>query len=138
MDYTTEQKSYLIEKHGLYIDNIPPLLKAEKHWVNWRKEAGGKIPYQAHAELTGNLGRARINDPSTWATFDDALCGLLEHNMDGIGYAIGDINNNPLRIFLADQDHVVENGYATPIAQGIVMELRTYTEYSQVTYFNVR
>jgi putative DNA primase/helicase len=70
------------------VDAIPSWLKEKPQWVVWRFTLRGdewsKIPYQARDTKKG----ARSNEPSTWATVDEAWATYQrETTLDGIGYA---------------------------------------------------
>jgi hypothetical protein len=69
--------------------NIPPELQALPRWVNWRNEAGRKIPYDP--KLTN--GRASSTDPETWSTFEQARTAYEEREGDtdaftGVGFVL--------------------------------------------------
>ena len=67
------------------VESIPAELRDRSQWALWRlEEREGrqtKIPYCA-----GGEGRASTTDPSTWASFRDALAGVGAHGADGIGF----------------------------------------------------
>lgn len=103
-------------------DSIPDEMKALPNWVNWKFENRDgrktKIPYNPR-----NGERAKANDPTTWATYEEAAQSLDRY--DGIGFQLG---NSP---FVGlDLDHVVKDGKACPQAQEIVQQFDTYTEIS--------
>ena len=68
------------------IEKIPNELKKMKHWVGFKVEDGKKVP--KNPKLMKLNCNAKINDSTTWGTFEEAVrmveCGLA----DGIGFAI--------------------------------------------------
>ena len=69
---------------GLF-NNLPAELRALKQWVLWRYEDVGaakptKVPYS----ITGKP--ANVNDPETWASFEDCLNVFMLGNYSGIGF----------------------------------------------------
>lgn len=67
-------------------ENIPQELKALRQWICWKSEPTDtgkptKIPY---APLSGRL--ASVTDPSTWASFDDAVAAVWPNSYSGIGF----------------------------------------------------
>jgi putative DNA primase/helicase len=84
-----------------WIDRIPDELKCRKQWVVWRYEwrpnnAGGgkwtKVPYQVR-KTGGRHRKAKADQPTTWATFSEALAVYQANadrtdgeQFDGIGY----------------------------------------------------
>jgi putative DNA primase/helicase len=65
------------------LDDIPGELKAKPQWVVWRVEdqnaKPAKIPINPK---TG--GNAKVNDPTTWETFEQALKYYESHKGNGI------------------------------------------------------
>lgn len=57
-------------------DGIPAELKERRQYVVWKN----KIPIQP------NGAPARVNDPSTWSTFDEVVGAYKRGGYDGIGY----------------------------------------------------
>jgi hypothetical protein len=69
-------------------ENIPLELKSYKQWVVWRLEEtqdgkATKIPYNA---FTGGL--AKVDEPNTWCSFDDAVNSLKSGLFSGIGFVL--------------------------------------------------
>jgi len=81
-------------------ENIPAALKTEHRWVCWRYEQ--RQGEDRWAKILYNptiYRRAKSNDPSTWATFENALAqyrsprsvgSQLGSPFDGIGFCLGD------------------------------------------------
>lgn len=69
--------------------NIPDELKLYPQWVVWRYEEseGGKptkVPYSPRTHR-----HADVNDPSTWATYEEAVSAVMNFNMyAGIGFML--------------------------------------------------
>ena len=68
-------------------DQIPSELLKLRQWCLWRAEDIGaakptKVPYQINGQL------ANVNEPSTWATFEE-VCAIAT-NYSGIGFVFSD------------------------------------------------
>ena len=69
--------------------DLPPELKTRDNWVNFRHEqAHGRmsnLPYRVDSP-----GHAKVNDPSTFSTFDDASTAASNpaRNFDGISFML--------------------------------------------------
>ena len=69
-----------------YFDKIPSELKEIDHWVGFKIENGRKVPVDPNP--TAFAKEAKINDSSTWGSFEDAA-RLVEHGLAiGVGFAI--------------------------------------------------
>src|SRR5262249_17555264 len=85
--------------------NIPAELKAMPAWVVWKyHKRGGRWTKPPIGPLT--TGFAAIDDPRTWASFQDALCAYRQNSgtLDGIGIVLTE--NHPL--VGVDLDHVID------------------------------
>jgi len=104
---------------------IPDSLKSLPQWVCYRTASRGngklaKIPVDPKT-----LNDAKANDPSTWATFSEAVAAAERHNLAGVGIEFAN------GIFGVDLDGVIDAaGNLTPEAADIVATLDSYTEYS--------
>jgi predicted P-loop ATPase len=113
---------------------IPEKLRKLSNWVLWRREKRfkkdgswewTKTPYQVRAEKNGKHRKARSNDPSTWATYEEALAAFESGAFDGLGFCLSDL-------FIAvDLDGcILPDGTIEPWAQQIMDELTSYAESS--------
>jgi len=110
------------------IDNFPQQFKPYPHWVCYRlidkgKAKLDKVPYDP------KTGRpAKVNDPSTWGSFEQALESAKNPKCkyDGIGFVFSD--DDPFTGI--DLDHCVQDGKILPWAQDIINRLNSYAEYS--------
>jgi hypothetical protein len=115
-------------------DRIPAYLRERSQWVCWRYELTEKgkwtkVPYQA-----ARVGlRASSTDPSSWATFEEAVAAhqnaLAEY--DGVGYCLADGED----IVGIDIDHAVTKSpdgklMLDAVAQDIVSMMQSYAELS--------
>ncbi len=105
-------------------ENIPVQLRELPQWVNWRYEFRDddwtKVPC---IPRTG--ANAKSNDPSTWATFDEA--SRHAQRFDGFGFQFGD--SGFVGIDLDDcRDPLT--GKLTLFAEEIVERFNTYAEVS--------
>ena len=84
-------------KNRLFLDKIPQELKSIDSWLNWRYEIKlegdsdnaflklNKTPYNSHAR-----GRAAVNRPDTWSTFEQARAAYETGMYDGVGLVQSD------------------------------------------------
>lgn len=109
-------------------ENVPSELKQIPQWVLWRyvpkpdKPKPDKPPYQVNGKL------AKVNDPSTWNSFDNVMQTYSKGAYDGAGVVL----TQGLGIVGIDLDNcrcpalnVVE-----PWAQDILKEVNSYAELS--------
>jgi len=80
------------ERNRLFLDKIPQELKSIDSWLNWRFEIKlegasdsvylvlNKTPYRSHG-----WGRASVNRPETWGTFEQARIAYETGKYDGVG-----------------------------------------------------
>lgn len=106
------------------LERIPQSLKSLQQWVCYRTTDRGngklaKIPVDPKT-----LKDAKANDPSTWATFEEAVAAAARHGLAGVGieFASG--------VCGVDLDGVISGGQITPEAADIVETMDSYTEYS--------
>jgi putative DNA primase/helicase len=108
-------------------DGILAELKARQQWVAWRSERRHgrwtKVPIDPH-----NGKRASATDPTTWATFDEALVHHRTHGLDGVGYVF--IADDPYTGTDLDDALDPETGTVAEWATPILDELNSYTELS--------
>ena len=109
-------------------DNIPDELKARPQWGGWRfyQKENGKWSKPPVDVQTGRF--AMTNDPTTWASYSDALAAYEQgsFSLDGISY-----------VFTADDsysgtdlDGCIEGGELQPWAAEIIERLASYAEIS--------
>lgn len=121
-EYTTAEQSA-----SSPFEKFPKELRARRQWVVWRAEKNDKgkltkVPYRALGQ-----GKAASNDPSTWATFAQALTRFERGDVDGIGYVFAPDDH----FCGVDVDHCLdEAGQLTPFAREIVEGCQSYTEVS--------
>jgi putative DNA primase/helicase len=110
-------------------DRIPQELRALPNWVVWREELRRnhqhqvkktKVPYNAITHQ-----RAKSNDPSTWATFEQAQAALgAGRGYHGLGFCLsGDYIG-------VDLDGCISHGIVESWAQAIIRQLDSYAEIS--------
>lgn len=97
------------------------ILRAGVQWVCYKKD---KVPYNPR---TGEAAKA--NDPTTWATHEEALQTKRRYPQKYAGTGREFVKSE--RLTGIDLDHCIdEQGKLTPFAQDIVNRLNSYTEYS--------
>jgi len=109
-------------------DKIPSELKSLCQWVVWRmipaKPKPKKIPFQPrqHKKM------ASTTDPTTWATYDEAVQTFNQHQFSGIGFVF--TKDDPYVGVDLDKCRVAETGVLERWAQHIVEQLSSYAEVS--------
>ena len=99
--------------------NIPPELKKYDQWVVWK---GMKVPY----DPTRPNSKAKVTDPYSWGSFDQADAAYSEGGWLGIGFVL--TGNG---IAGVDIDGCVVDGKPKPEAMKLLADLgATYIEYS--------
>lgn len=96
---------------------IPSELKELRQWVGWRWSSRGKMPVQANGEP------ARVNDSSTWGTFNE----LIEsgRQLDGVGFVLTDSPYIGI-----DIDDCQDGGRLQRMALKVVERFGSYAELS--------
>ncbi len=105
-------------------------LAAVPRWVVWRQEERGGKPTKVPYNVTG--GRAKTDDPSTWAPRLDAerqAKRWLNGAPGGVGVVLGDLGGD---VWLAglDLDSSVDDGLVADWAAEILATVRSYCEVS--------
>lgn len=83
-------------------DGIPEELKQYPNWILHKN----KIPYSPNYK-----GKAKTNDPDTWAPYEDALSEYMQryenksHYYDGLGFVV----SKETGIIFIDIDHCIDN-----------------------------
>jgi len=67
------------------LENIPEELKQRPQWVLWRYVGRGDEK-PAKVPLTTEGRFAKVNDPTTWATYEDAVAAVEHIQCEGIGF----------------------------------------------------
>jgi putative DNA primase/helicase len=106
---------------------IPAELRERPQWVVWRYEPRGerwtKVPYQPRDYKR----KASADDPSTWATFNEAFAAYIAWDFDGIGFQFA--KDDPY--FGVDVDNCLKDGELLPWAKRILAIIEgTYGEIS--------
>lgn len=108
-------------------NQIPAVMRERPQWVCYTLEPGkdGAITKIPREPKTG--ARAKINDPSGWVTFDEALARVERY--DGLEYML--IKDDPFTFI--DLDHCIDinTGEISAEAQRIINRFDSYTEESQ-------
>lgn len=108
-------------------ENLPTEMKSYRNWILWRLEPrnGNKL---TKAPYSVKGGFAKVNDPSTWASFEEAVQAYQTGNCTGIGFVFAETP-----FIGVDIDGCLNpvTGELTAEAQDIVKVLHSYTEVSQ-------
>lgn len=109
------------------VDGIPAELRQRRQWVCWRYEQRGgestKVPYRADG-----AGKAKSDDPATWATFEEARDASEARKHNGVGYMFS--QDDPYTGVDLDHCRHPVTGAVTPEAIDIMAALDSYTEIS--------
>jgi len=103
------------------ITAIPVELKIRFQWVAWRHP--DKVPINPQT-----YGNAKVNDPATWGTFEDAYKAYVERGYGGVGYVFK--KSDPYIGVDLDKCRNPETGELDVWAVDIVKRLHSYTEVS--------
>jgi hypothetical protein len=123
---------------SLYVaggDTLPARLRDLCRYVLWRYEPrfdrGGKPTKQAKVpyQIDG-CTNAKINDPTTWAPFDDAYRALASPELAERGFGIGLVLGHGFSGIDLDGVHNAETGQLAPWAFDLTMRFGSYTEIS--------
>lgn len=105
--------------------NIPRELRDRKQWVVWRTETRGSKPTKVPYSVSG--GHAKANDPSTWASFAEAV-QAAGNGYDGVGYVFSP--DDPYCGIDLDDVRDAETGELHDAARAIIDTLNSYSEIS--------
>ena len=116
------------ERQESIFENIPEELAQRNQWVAWsgEKRENGKM---TKIPINPNTGKfAKVNDPSTWSSFQKAVEYLQSNRLNGIGFVF--TGTDP---FVGiDLDNCIDNEThgLTPAAASAVKLFGSYTEFS--------
>lgn len=110
----------------LHPESIPSELKAIPRWLLWRLEDRDGKPSKTPYQVSGTL--AKVNDPATWTTFENALTAYLQGGFSGLGIALS--GDDDLTGVDLDKCLNPNTGELDPEAARIVADLPTYCEIS--------
>ena len=116
-----------IESVDIDVAAIPTALRQYDQWLCWRTEKrdgkSTKVPISPHEE-----GFSKVNDSSTWGSYEVAVDALSRDDIDGLGFVFTERDT----FAGIDLDNVrdPETGSLTEKAEDIVSTLGSYTEVS--------
>jgi len=114
---------------------IPQDLKDRKQWLIWRFEKNPKkpegkplkVPYYADGSRRFGV-QGDEKDRAKLATFDVALASMQKRNCSGFGFAF--LPGDGLIGIDIDKCIDLDTGEISPMADGVIQECLSYTEYS--------
>jgi putative DNA primase/helicase len=107
------------------LNEIPEELKITNQWVAWKEfMKNGKMKKMPIDPATGKT--ARVNDPSTWGSFDEAVACFKDQDLSGIGFVF--TKEDPFVGIDFDKCFIDET--LLPEIEALVNELGSYTEIS--------
>lgn len=108
------------------LEKVPQCLRDLPNWVLWkeiiRSGERTKLPYQIDGEM------AKSNDPSTWATFEDAEKRFKAGGYSGLGFMFS--ADDPFCGIDLDGCRDPETGVVADWAREIIKTFDSYTEVS--------
>ena len=105
-------------------------LANSRRWLFWRSEQRGSKPTKVPYACSG--GYAKVDDPSTWATRDEAEAAarrFINGTDGGTGIVLGDVGND-LHLCGLDLDSSVSDGLIADWAAEILSAASSYCEIS--------
>lgn len=110
--------------------NVPERIRRLKRWVIWRWKRRRKKWDKPPLQLDGSF--ARVDDPETWITFEEALAAHLSGDFDGIGFVLGYVPEEDVNYTGLDLDDCRDpgTGEISDWATAHLNSLDTYSEYS--------
>jgi len=109
------------------LENIPEELKQRPQWVLWRYVGRGDEK-PAKVPLTTEGRFAKVNDPTTWATYEDAVAAVEHIQCEGIGFVFTE--DDPYCGVDIDNCRDPETGKLNELGMNATEKLRTYGEAS--------
>ncbi len=109
--------------------HVPPQLRERPQWVAWKREEldNGKIDKLPIDPKTGRM--ASHSDPSTWATFQEALDRAEHDGLAGVGYVL--TAGDPFTCIDLDDCRKLKTGAVDEWAREVLDRFgETYTELS--------
>jgi primase-polymerase (primpol)-like protein len=108
-------------------ENIPEVLITSDNWLVWSyKQPKGQNKKWRKVPMSSNGGAGRVNDPSTWATFEKALSVYESGKADGIGFVLGD----DLHGIDLDNCRDPATGELNQLAHEVLSRIQGYAEVS--------
>lgn len=107
--------------------NIPDEMQKYPNWILWKLEdRGGKKANKTPYSIDGKY--ARVNDPSTWSSFEEALRAYEGSAYSGVGFVL---TNTPFIGIDVDGCFDLKTGAITEVAADLLTMAATYAEISQ-------
>jgi primase-polymerase (primpol)-like protein len=106
------------------LHRLPAELRACAQWLVWRVELRNGKPTKVPYAVDGRP--ASTTDPSTWATFLEAVSALRRDDVAGLGFVFTAADP----FVGVDLDGALDGDRAAPWAAEVVAELDSYTEVS--------
>jgi predicted transcriptional regulator len=108
------------------VENIPAELRTLNQWVAYKAvpKGNGKVDKLPVNPRTGVL--AEVDDPSTWATIEEALIATETYHLPGIGFVFSE--QDPFCGIDLDSCRNQENGTIEPQAEKYLSLFKSYSE----------
>jgi putative DNA primase/helicase len=109
------------------LDRIPAELQRLDQWVGWRWEQR-KNRWTKPPVAISTGGRAAVNAPATWCSFQQAGGAYLKGDIAGVGFVL--TADDPYTAVDLDHCRDPHTGQIAPWAHDIIARLASYTEVS--------
>lgn len=108
-------------------ENIPESLKRLNRWVVWGyQQPKAKNKKWRKVPMSFNGGVGRVNDPSTWTTFEKVISVYEKGTADGIGFVLG----NDIHGIDLDNCRDPVTGELDQLANEVLSRIQGYAEVS--------
>jgi hypothetical protein len=127
----TDEQNVTRTPSDIQIEAIPQELRDIPNWVAWKyvPSKGGKSDKPRKLPIDPKTGSAaKINDPSTWASLDEAVERMGSDQCAGVMFAV--VGDGPYTGIDLDSCRDPQSGAIQADAQRIVESLQTFTEIS--------
>lgn len=114
-------------EEDISLNCIPSELRRYDQWICWRTEMRNGKPTKVPVS-PNKKDFARVDDASTWASFEIAVDALSRDDIDGLGFVFTD--EDPIAGIDLDDVRDPETGSLSEKAEDIITNLDSYTEVS--------
>ncbi len=115
----------------IVVNAIPDELKQLCRWVGWRWKLNAKTKKWDKLPINVRTERlASCTDPSMWCSFQEALAAKQKRRVDGISFALGEVDGTTLVGIDLDDCRDPATEELSDLAHEIISAMKTYAEVS--------